>query len=128
MKKLALVAVLICLALTAFVAGRRSTQYASPCGCAMAWQDHKIYQTVMTDIQYDFYVCSQTGRRFATLVNWTGGNHHNPWDVKLEEADHPALEFETEQQAKNYVEFTVARRTYTQRDCEFGTFPNAQSP
>ena len=94
----------------------------------MAWEDHKILPQGLTDLQYDFYVCAQTGRRFATLVNWTGGDHKNPWDVKLEEAEHPALEFNTEEQAKKYVEFTVQHRTYSQRNCEFGMFPEAQSP
>jgi len=93
----------------------------------MAWEDHKVSRSV-NDMQWDFYECRQTGRRFATLSTWTGGNHHNPWDVKLEEADHPALEFESENKAKKYVEFAVARKAYSERECQFGTFPHAQSP
>lgn len=128
MRKLAWAAALILLALVCFWAGRRSVGHLVPCGCEMVWQAGRILPGGLTDIQYDFYVCRQTGRHFATLSNWTGGNHRNPWDVKLEEDNHPALEFQTEEEAKKYVEFTVSHRPYSQHQCEFGMFPETQAP
>jgi hypothetical protein len=128
MKKLAWLAALILSALVSFWAGRRSVADPVPCGCALDWQTHQILSGGPSDVQYDFYICRQTGRRFATLSNFTGGNRRNPWDVKLDESNHPSLEFQTEEEAKKYAEFTVPRRAYSQHNCEFGTFPGAQAP